>query len=85
MQMLDRIGEIGPAPTPLVYMVILHVLLYTSQVYEYIHHTEVTNMLLWLMFLLWLPVLTHFLLVLVLFQPVAVCVPAKVQLPILGN
>ena len=37
------------------------------------------------MFLLLLPVLTRFLLLLVFAQAVAICVPAKVQLPIIGN
>jgi len=50
----------GVCSRALGYITILHVLLHTSQVYEYVHLTEVTNMLLWLMFLLWLPVLTFF-------------------------
>ena len=39
-------------------------------------------MLLWLMSILWLPILT---LVLMLVQPFAVCVPAKIPLPTVGN
>jgi len=46
-------------------IIILNVLLHASQVYEFVHLTEVTNMLLWLMFFLWLPILT---LVLILVQ-----------------
>jgi len=41
-------------------IVILKVLLHTSQVCEYVHLTKVTNMLLWLIFCLLLPILTCF-------------------------
>ena len=35
-------------------------LLHTSQVYEYVHRTKVTNLLPWLMCFLWMPSLPHF-------------------------
>ena len=60
-------------------------LLHTSLVYECIHRTKIRNLLLWLMCFLWMPILPLFLLVLLLIQPFAVCVSAKVPLPIVGN
>ena len=33
---------------------------HASQVYEYVHGTDVTTLLLWLMYFLWLPSLPHF-------------------------
>jgi len=74
----------GVCSRALGYIVILNVLLHTSQVYEYVHLTEVT-VLLWLMIFLLLPTLARFILFLVFVQTFVVCVPAKVQLPILGN
>jgi len=58
----------GVCKRALGYIIILKALLHMSQVYEYEHLTKLTNMLLWLIFFLWLPIVKCFVLVLWIVQ-----------------